>query len=129
MTHDHYWVGAIEIGRICVRIIRSHWTKYSPLVLLPDEVLLRQVDQVDHRLGRDEQVLVQNFDLKNETKNKFSFKKMKNDSFLTEIWKINKSLEGFFWTTPKVQDMGRNLDCQSLLETKREIKRCENCIL
>ena len=36
----------------------------SPLVLLPDEVLLGEVDQVDHRLGRDEQMFVQDFDLK-----------------------------------------------------------------
>ena len=63
-----------------------------------------------------------------EEKNEFPFQKMKNGSFLTEIWKINKSLEGFE-TTPMVPGMGRNLGCHSLLETKREIKRCENCIL
>jgi hypothetical protein len=38
--------------------------EFLPLVLLPDEVLLGQVDEVDHRLGRDEQMLVQNFNLK-----------------------------------------------------------------
>ena len=37
---------------------------FLPLVLLPDEVLLRQVDEVDHWLGRDEEMLVQNFNLK-----------------------------------------------------------------
>ncbi len=38
----------------------------SPLVLLPDEVLLGQVDQVDHGLGRDEQVLVQHLNLRSK---------------------------------------------------------------
>ena len=36
----------------------------SPLVLLPEEVLFGEVDQVDHRLRGDEEVLVQHFDLK-----------------------------------------------------------------
>ena len=36
----------------------------SPLVLLPNEVLFGKVDQVDHRLRGDEEVLVQHFDLK-----------------------------------------------------------------
>ena len=31
----------------------------QPLVLLPQEILLRQVDQAQHWLGCDEQVLVQ----------------------------------------------------------------------
>ena len=55
-----------------------------PLVLLPDEVLLRQVDQVDHRLGGNEQMLVQNFDLKMGSKSykisiSFSYKKFIED--------------------------------------------------
>ncbi len=36
----------------------------SPLVLLPDEVLLGEVHQVEHGLRSDEQMLVQNLDLK-----------------------------------------------------------------
>ena len=39
-----------------------------PLVLLPDEVLLGEVDQVYHGLGSDEEMLVQGLDLKKEKK-------------------------------------------------------------
>lgn len=34
-----------------------------PLVLLPDVILLREIHQVDHGLGRQEQVFVQNLNL------------------------------------------------------------------
>ena len=35
----------------------------SPFVLLPNEVLFGEVDQVDHRLRGDEEMLVQHFNL------------------------------------------------------------------
>ena len=40
------------------------WFARSPLVLLPDEVLFGEVDQVDHRLRGDEEMLVQHFNLR-----------------------------------------------------------------
>ena len=40
-----------------------------PFVLFPNEVLFREVDEVNHGLGRDEQVLVQDLDLKHKSIN------------------------------------------------------------
>lgn len=35
----------------------------SPFVLFPDEILLGEIHQVNHRLGREEEVLIQHLDL------------------------------------------------------------------
>ena len=40
----------------------------SPLVLLPEEVLFGEVDQVDHGLRGDEEMLVQHFNLREQFK-------------------------------------------------------------
>ena len=45
---------------VLVDVLLNLW---QPLVLLPHEVFLTQVHQVDHRLGSDKQVLVQDFNI------------------------------------------------------------------
>ena len=44
------------------------FSTYVPFVLFPEVVLLREVDQIKHGFRRDEQMFVQYFDLKRETK-------------------------------------------------------------
>ncbi len=37
----------------------------SPLILLTEEILLRHVDEIDHGLGGNEQLVVEDFNLEN----------------------------------------------------------------